>query len=160
MAYFDLTSTEQILAVLTADGSDGIDAVKIDAQGLDDDLGAALDKALPGVWEGIGDGSTGTPKQKRLLSLVAKYYCAGVVARMAQVIFLKKVSDGSNEGQRSDKDGWAWMAQAFFDQADTYLADLTTDLDLTPETVMPFRMFVRVIPDRDPITEPRAANLQ
>ncbi|QBJ04567.1 hypothetical protein HOV23_gp007 [Pseudomonas phage Lana] len=158
MPYFDLTSTAQILAVLTVDDTD-IDAEKIEAQGLDDDLGAQLDKALPGVWEGIADGTgTGASTSRlRKLKLVAKYFCAGTVARMAQVFILKKDTDGSNEGQRSDKDGWLWMSDRLMETANDHLRDLLKDLDLVPATAMPYTMFARVIPERDPITEPRAA---
>lgn len=156
MPYFDLTSTAQILAVLTVDDTD-IDAEKIEAQGLDDDLGAQLDEALPDVWSGIADGTGAEASDARLrkLKLVAKYFCAGTVARMAQVFILKKDTDGSNEGQRSDKDGWLWMSERLLETANKHLADLLKDLELTPETTMPYRMFVRVTPDRDPVTEPR-----
>lgn len=159
--YFGLTTTAQILAVLTVDDTD-IDAEKLEAQGLDDDLGAALDKALPDVWAGIADetGADFTAARKRKLKLMAKYFCAGVVARMAQVFILKKDTDGSNEGQRSDKDGWLWMSDRLLETADGHLSDLLEDLKLVPETVMPFTVFARVIPDRDPITTPRAAATQ
>lgn len=161
MAYFDLTSTAQILAVLTVDDTD-IDAEKIEAQGLDDDLGAQLDGALPGIWSGIADstGPKASPERLRKLKLVAKYFCAGTVARMAQVFILKKDTDGSNEGQRSDKDGWLWMSDRLMETANQHLSDLLKDLELVPETAMPYRMFVRVTPDRDPITQPRAAATQ
>jgi hypothetical protein len=157
MPYFDLTTTVQILAVLTVDDTD-IDAEKLEAQGLEDDLGAALDKALPGEWEGIADetGVKFTAARKRKLKLMAKYFCAGVVARMAQVFILKKDTDGSNEGQRSDKDGWLWMSDRLLETADGHLTDLLEDLQLVPEASMPFTVFSRVIPTRDPITTPRA----
>lgn len=155
--YFNLTSTPQILAVLTVDDTD-IDGEKIEAQGLDDDLGAQLDAALPGVWEGISNetGNKYTPARLRKLRLVAKYFCAATVARMAQVFILKKDTDGSNEGQRSDKDGWLWMSDRLMETANGHLKDLLTDLELVPATAAPFQMFVRVTPERDPITTPRA----
>lgn len=155
--YFNLTSTKQILAVLTVDDTD-IDAEKLEDQGLDDDLGAQLDAALPGVWEGISQetGLKYTPARLRKLRLVAKYFCAATVARMAQVFILKKDTDGSNEGQRSDKDGWLWMSDRLMETANGHLKDLLTDLELVPATAAPFQMFVRVTPDRDPITTPRA----
>lgn len=159
--YFNLTTTEQILAVLTVDETD-IDGEKLEAQGLDDDLGAQLDEALSGVWEGIADGTGPKASDARLrkLRLVAKYFCAGTVARMAQVFILKKDTDGSNEGQRSDKDGWLWMSQRLLETANKHLADLLTDLELVAETALPYQMFVRVIPDRDPITKPRVTAAQ
>lgn len=155
--YFDLTTTKQILAVLTVDDTD-IDAEKLEAQGLDDDLGAQLDAALPGLWEGLANetGPKASPARLRKLRLVAKYFCAATVARMAQVFILKKDTDGSNEGQRSDKDGWLWMSTRLMETANGHLKDLLTDLELVPETAAPFQMFVRVTPERDPITTPRA----
>lgn len=154
--YFDLTTTKQILAVLAVDDTD-IDAEKIEEQGLDDDLGAQLDAALPGVWSGIADGTGPKASDARLrkLRLVAKYFCAATVARMAQVFILKKDTDGSNEGQRSDKDGWLWMSERLTETANGHLKDLLTDLELVPATAAPFQMFVRVTPERDPITTPR-----
>ena len=159
--YFELTTTKQILAVLTVDDTD-IEAETIESQGLEDDLGAALDKALPGVWEALADGSDpkSTAAVQRKLKLMAKYFCAGTVARMAQVFILKKDTDGSNEGQRSDKDGWLWMSDRLLETADKHLADLIDILELTPAVSMPFTVFARVIPDRDPITTPRAAVAQ
>ena len=156
--YFNLTDTQQILAVLAVDDTD-IDAEKIEAQGLDDDLGAQLDGALLGVWEGVADetGAEYTAARLRKLRLVAKYFCAATVARMAQVFILKKDTDGSNEGQRSDKDGWLWMSERLMETANGHLKDLLTDLELVPATAAPFQMFVRVTPERDPITTPRAA---
>lgn len=155
--YYDLTTTQQILAVLTVDDTD-IDAEKLEQQGLDDDLGAQLDAALPGVWEGLANntGPQASPARLRKLRLVAKYFCAATVARMAQVFILKKDTDGSNEGQRSDKDGWLWMSERLMETANGHLQDLLTDLELVPATAAPFQMFVRVTPDRDPITTPRA----
>lgn len=155
--YFDLTTTKQILAVLTVDDKD-IDAEKLEAQGLDDDLGAQLDAALPGLWEGLANetGPKASPARLRKLRLVAKYFCAATVARMAQVFILKKDTDGSNEGQRSDKDGWLWMSERLMETANDHLKDLLTDLELVPATAAPFQMFVRVTPERDPITTPRA----
>jgi hypothetical protein len=159
--YYDLTSTAQILAVLTVDDTD-IDAEKIEAQGLDDDLGAELDRALPGIWEGLADGTgeKATPARLRKLKLAAKYFCAGTVARMAQVFILKKDTDGSNEGQRSDKDGWLWMSDRLMDTANGHMQDLLKDLGIVAAVTTPYTMFSRVIPDRDPITEPRAAATQ
>lgn len=150
MDYLGLTSTEQIRAVLTVSEADLPDRV-IDGFGLDDDLGALLDKALP-TWEAM---LAAGGKNARLLRLIGKYYCAGTLAGTAQVFVLKKQTDGSNEGQRSDKDGWLWMSVLFLGKADDALDEILDDLGLTPEVVLPNRVFTRVIPDRDPVTTPR-----
>lgn len=156
MPYYELTSTAQIRNVLTVSESDLPDEV-IEGFGLDDDLGAVLDKALPGVWEPISVGPAG--KQLRLLRLFAKYFCAGSLARTAQVFVLKKTTDGSNEGQRSDKDGWLWLSGSLLGQATAALDELVDDLGLTPAEVVPYSQISRVVPSRDPITTPRAANV-
>ena len=149
MAYLDLTTTSQIRAVLTVSETDLPDEV-IEGYGLDDDLGSLLDKNLP-TWSVIAAASG--PNARRL-RLVAKYYCAGTIARMAQLFVLKKDTDGSNEGQRSDKDGWMWVAASLLGQAERYLNEIKDDLSL-PQADANFTVFSRVIPTRDPITEPR-----
>lgn len=154
MDYLGLTSTEQIRAVLTVSEADLPDRV-IDAFGLADDLGALLDKALP-TWEAI---LAAGGKNGRLLKLIGKYYCAGTLAGTAQVFVLKKQTDGSNEGQRSDKDGWLWMSGHFLGKADEALDEILDDLGMLPEVVLPNRVFARVVPDRDPITTPRPTNV-
>lgn len=154
MDYLGLTSTEQIRSVLTVSEADLPDRV-IDGFGLADDLGALLDKALP-TWEVL---LAAGGKNARLLKLIGKYFCAGTLAGTAQVFVLKKNTDGSNEGQRSDKDGWLWMSAHFLGKADEALGDILDDLGLTPEVVLPFRVFTRVIPDRDPVTTPRPTSV-
>ena len=150
MAYLDLTTTSQIRAVLTVSETDLPDEV-IEGYGLDDDLGSLLDKNLP-TWSAVAEASG--PNARRL-RLVAKYYCAGTIARMAQLFVLKKDTDGSNEGQRSDKDGWMWLATSLLGQAEKYLNEIKDDLSLPQADAKTFTVFSRVIPTRDPITEPR-----
>lgn len=154
MAYFDLTTSEQILRVLAVGDAD-MTVETLDAQGLDDDLGAALDAALP-TWEVIKD-DVSKPANQRRLRLFAKYFCAGTVAVTAQVFILKKITDGSNEGQRSDKDGWAFLSASFLAKAQVYLDQINDDLGTSVPTT-PFSVISRVIPDRDPIVQPRATN--
>jgi len=155
MDYLGLTTTAQIRAVLTVSETDLPDEI-IDGFGIEDDLGAALDlalKALDPVWTQI---PLDSPNGRRI-KLFAKYFCAATLAVTAQTFILKKIADGSNEGQRSDKDGFLWMAPALLNKANGYINLILDDLDLTPVAVAPFRLMTRVIPERDPITEPRAA---
>ncbi|QYW06468.1 hypothetical protein uan_056 [Pseudomonas phage UAntarctica] len=156
MPYYELTSTDQIRAVLTVDSSDLPDRI-IEAYSLEDDMAAALDKALPDVWEPISSGQAG--KQLRLLKLFAKYFCAGTMAKTAQVFVLKKTTDGSNEGQRSDKDGWLWLSGLLLGKAQAALDELVDDLGLTPADTKMYSQIGRVTPDRDPITTPRSSNV-
>lgn len=152
MAYLDLTTTDQIRAVMAAEFED-IEDETIEGQNLDDDLLVALGSALP-TWEAVRDDSAKPVNQARL-RMFAKYFCAGTVGFMAQAIYLKKSTDGNNESGRSDKDGWAFVAQGFLDKAKGIMDDLLADLDLTP-TPATFSIVGRVPPDRDPITTPRS----
>lgn len=151
MDFFGLTTINQIRGVLTVDESD-IEDSTIEDYGLEDDLGRFLD-VVPD-WEEL----VKTPsKNTRRLKIAAKYFCAGMIGKRAQVFILKKSTDGSNEGQRSDKDGWAWLADGLLADAQAALAEVLEDLGLTPEPVMPYRVIAISIPDRDPIKTPRTA---
>ena len=153
MDYFGLTSNQQIMGVLTVDSSD-IDESTIESYGLEDDLGRFLD-AVP-EWETIAaDVAVPSSKNKRRLRIAAKYFCAGMVGKRAQVFILKKSTDGSNEGQRSDKDGWAWLAEGLLNDAYAALNEVLDDLGLIPEPVMPYNVISVSIPDRDPVKTPR-----
>lgn len=152
MPYLDLTTTAQIHAIMAAELED-IEEATIEAQGLDDDLLVALTSALP-TWAAVRDDDTKPANQARL-RIFAKYFCAGTVTFMAQVIYLKKSTDGNNESGRSDKDGWGFIAQGFMAKATEAMDGLLEDLGLAPEAT-PLSIIGRVIPDRDPITEPRS----
>lgn len=147
MPFHDLTTAEQIRNVLTVTKSELTDA-QIEGYGLDDDLGVMLDKHVP-TWESITD-----VKQVRLLRMVAKYFCAGTLAGTAQLFVLKKETDGSNEGQKSDKDGFSWLAGHLLGKCQAALQELIEELgEVVPPTI--FLVASRVVPTRDPITEPR-----
>lgn len=151
MDYLGLTTTEQILNVLTVDEED-LSQEQIDGYGLIDDLTIDLVSQLP-TWADVL--ATGSPVNQARLRSYAKYFCAGTLAVSAQVFVLKKATDGNNEGQRSDKDGWEFLSLKFLSKAQGFMDDLLEDLDLTPAvTVTP--IIGRVIPDRDVITEPRS----
>lgn len=151
MDILGLTNTEQIRAVLTTSESNLPDSV-IEGFGLEDDLGRMLDSSLP-TWPDLV--TANVPRQVRALRLVAKYFCAGTLARTATLWVLKKETDGSNEGQRSDKEGYTYLAGVFFAQAEEALNSLLEDLELPIPEVPIFTMISRGIPDRDPITEAR-----
>lgn len=152
MAYLDLTSTAQIRAVLAAEFED-IEDETIEAQGLEDDLMVALSKALPKWQEVLADDQK--PANQARLRLFAKYFCAGTIGFMAQVIFLKKSTDGNNESGRSDKDGWEFISQGFMSKALGFIDDILEDLGEAP-VIAPMSIIGRVIPTRDPITQPRS----
>lgn len=152
MAYLDLTTTEQIRAVMAAEFED-IEDETIEAQNLDDDLLIALGSALP-TWAAVLADDTKPVNQARL-RVFAKYFCAGTVGFMAQAIYLKKSTDGNNESGRSDKDGWTFVAQGFLNKAKEHMDAILADLGLTPAPTA-FSFVSRVPPDRDPITTPRS----
>ena len=153
MDYLGLTSTEQIFAILTLD-LDGEDLTveTVDGYGLIDDLTIALESQLP-TWADVL--ATGKPVNQARLRSFAKYFCAGTLAVSAQVFVLKKATDGNNEGQRSDKDGWTFLSEKFLAKASGFMEDLLEDLELTPEvTLTP--MVSLSTPDRDVIVDPRS----
>lgn len=152
MPFLDLTTTSQIRAVLTVSETDLPDEV-IEGYGLDDDLANKLAKDLPS-WKEILSTDVDSDNYRRL-RLAAKYFCAGTVARMAQIFVLKKDTDGSNEGQRSDKDGWLWVSATLLGQADGAITEIKDDLGLSQADAKKYTVFGRVIPTRDPITTPR-----
>lgn len=151
MDYLGLTTTEQILAVLTVDDTD-LEAEQVDGYGLEDDLLIALESQLP-TWQTVlAEGSK--VNQARLRSF-AKYFCAGTIAVSAQIFVLKKDTDGNNEGQRSDKDGWGFLSEKLLARAQAFLDDLLEAEGLVPETTA--LSYVGVInPSRDVIVEPRS----
>lgn len=143
----DILSPLQIRVVLTVSEADLPDEVLL-GFGLEDELEDVLDKKLP-TWEGLSERT-----HVRKLRMFSKYYCASVVARQAPVFILKKMTDGANEGQRSDRDGFRWLADELAGRAAGILDDLLEELDLK-EGSDPVELVGRVIPLRDPITEPR-----
>jgi len=148
MDALSLTSFSQIRGVLTVSEADLSDE-GLESYGLGDDLAVDLDEWLEG-WELITD-----EKQTRLLRLYAKYFCAATVAATAPVFVLTKQTDGANEGQRSGNEGFRWLADSLMAKALSYRDKL---LELVGEPVSTGEMVfaARVIPTRDPVTEPRS----
>ena len=147
MEILGLTGFDQIRGVLTVSPADLPDSVLI-PYGIEDDLAAELMTWVPGY------ASLTDENQLRLLRLFSKYFCASIVAGTAQVFVLTKASDGSNEGQRSDADGWAWMSNSLKQKAAGYKAQLLTALG-TSAAGPRITLVSRVTPTRDPITEAR-----
>lgn len=147
MDLLGLTSTEQVRNVLTVSQEDLPDEV-IQGFGLEDDLQTDLEGWVP-EWESITEDS-----QARRLRLYAKYFCAATIATMARVFILKKSTDGSNEGQRSDVDGFADLADLLMGKASAHRKALETALGRgeTPG----FTMVSRLSPARDVITQARS----
>lgn len=154
MEFYGLTTALQIQKILTV-GNQDLTVEDIMAQGLEDNLASELDAAVP-QWEIVKEDPS-KPATQRRLRLFAKYYCAGTVALTAQAFILKKITDGSNEGQRSDKDGWAHLAANLLNKAAQYLAMVVADEGLTQPSVIP-SLISRVTPDRDPVTQPRSTS--
>jgi hypothetical protein len=151
MSLLELTSFAQIRGVLTVSSADLPDAT-LAGYGLEDDLQVELESWLAN-WQAITSGAD--EQRKRLLRLWAKYYCAAVVASTASVFVLKKVSDGANEGQRSDTEGFAHIKQEMLDKAAGFKRQL--EKLINPLVVTDTMTFTsRVIPGRDPITQARS----
>lgn len=143
----DLLRLDQVRSVLTVSPVDLPDEV-LEGYGLEDDLAADLDSRLPS-WETLNDSS-----HLRSLRMFVKYRAAALIAVTAPVFVLKKSTDGSNEGQRSDRDGFLWLAENLNARANAILSGLLEELGEDVE-VEPFELVGKSIPARDPITEPR-----
>lgn len=143
----DLLDLQQIRNVLTVSPADLPDNV-LNGYGLEDDVEAALDKRL-GAWRALVD-----DKHIRSLRLYTKYKAASLVALTAPVFVLKKSTDGSNEGQRSDRDGFLWLAGSLSGRADVIMDDLLEELGMTVNAGQ-IDLVGKSIPSRDPIVEPR-----
>lgn len=160
MTLLSLTTFDQIRGVLTVSPEDLPDET-LTPYGLEDDLAVDLDGWVSG-WQAIIEAGTAVEpsptaesvKQLRLLRLYAKYFCAAQLAATAPVFVLTKVGDGSNEGQRSDAEGFLWLQSAMQTKANSYKALLAEELGQSaPASMMQF--ISRVIPTRDPVTEAR-----
>lgn len=147
MVISDLLDLDQIRAVLTVSEADLPDDVMEDF-GLADEIEDILDDRVP-LWSEIV-----LPKLQRKLRVFVKYKAAATLALMAPVFVLKKMTDGANEGQRSDRDGFRWLAEELDAKAEKALAGLLEELDV--EVFPGYSELVGVVnPLRDPITEPR-----
>lgn len=155
MDFFGLTSINQIRGVLTVTESD-LDDSTVQDFGLDDDLAQFLDGVVG--WEAIAMDKTEPPvKNLRRLRRAAKYFCAGMIAKRAQVFILKKETDGSNEGQRSDKDGWLWMSEQLLSDAAKALEEVLLDQGKVVDPLLPYSVISVSVPTRDPVKTPREA---
>lgn len=161
MTLLSLTSFNQIRGVLTVSEADLPDET-LTAYGLEDDLSVDLDE-WAGEWQGIVEAggaiepppSAESVKQFKLLRLYAKYFCAAQVAATAPVFVLKKNTDGSNEGQRSDKDGFLWLSNLLSNKASQYKTALIEALGEEEPAAGVMTFTSRVTPTRDPVTEAR-----
>lgn len=146
----DLTSFEQIRGVLTVSPADLPDEV-LQAYSLEDDLMVALTEWLT-EWEDVQ--ASGTARQKLLLKLYSKYRCAALVAASGQNFTLKKFTDGANEGQRSDTEGFQKLRDHMESRASSYKKKLEDELSTALST--PNRTIMGVAsPTRNPVSEGR-----
>lgn len=144
----DFISADQIRSILTVSPADLPDSIII-GQALEDDIALILDKAIPG-WEA----KTFEGRSLRLLRTFVKYKAAAIVATTAPVFILKKTTDGNNEGQRSDREGFLWLSGSLNDKANEVLNDLLEEEGI--DTYSGSWDLVGVSsPGRDVITTPR-----
>lgn len=143
----DLLKLPQVRSILTVSPVDLPDELLAE-YGLEDDIAADLDRRLP-QWAGLTD-----VNQVRSLRLYVKYRAAAIIAVTAPIFVMKKSTDGSNEGQRSDADGFLWLADTLNGKADAVLNELLEELGIDV-SVEPFNLVGKSEPTRDPITEPR-----
>jgi hypothetical protein len=159
MPLFSLTTFDQIRGVLTVSQADLHDET-LASYGLDDDLAVELD-GWAGDWQAMITAGQAEPaavedvKRYRLLRLFAKYFCAAAVAATAPVFVLTKSTDGSNEGQRSDQEGFLWLQKSMLAKAAGFREQLLEVLG-SQQSAAVMTVISRVTPARDPVTEARS----
>lgn len=147
----ELTTFDQIRGVLTVSSADLPDSVLL-AYSLEDDLQVDMERWLS-EWQAVRDGTEA--RQKTLLRLYAKYRCAALVAASGQNFTLQRFTDGSNEGQRSDIEGFQLLRAHMESRAASYREELegvlSTSLSSEPVAIMGVAS-----PNRNPVTEGRS----
>ncbi len=143
----DLFDHAALRAVLTVSESELPESV-LCSYNVEDDVTVELNRRVTG-WQDIAEDD-----QLLCLRLFAKYFAASVVATTASIFVLKKETDGNNEAQRSDKDGFAYIAPALREKAEAALRMLFDLQGVESETAAP-ALLDRVVPTRDIITQAR-----
>lgn len=149
MEILGLTTFNQVRGVLTISVRDLPDAVLQD-YGLEDDLDVDLDSWL-GDYAAKTDGN---PKLLKLVKLYAKYRCAAWLAASGQNFIYTQMSDGTNQAQRSDTEGFQKLRVHLESRANDYREKIQIELSQASSVSVP--VFGRVAPTRNPVTEPRS----
>jgi len=151
MTVLDLTSFDQIRGVLAVSPSDLPDEI-LTPYSLEDDLEVDLDGWAEG-WREVR--ATGEKRQQTLLKLYAKYRCAAWVAAAGQNFMFTRFTDGANQGQRSDAEGFEKLKRHMEARAASYREQLEEALSAT-YTATRATLFGRATPSRDPNIEGRS----
>lgn len=152
MDLLGLTTTEQVRSVLTVSEHD-LPLETMAGYALDDDLAADLQEWLPDWGTVVPEADV---ENRRLLRLFSKYFCAATLAGVLPLFALKKVSDGSNEGQRSDVEGFSSLRWGLLEKADRNKSKLLAALEKESAEPARYALVGRVVPARDVITEARS----
>lgn len=150
MDVLGLTSFAQVRGVLTVSSADLPDEV-MQGFGVEDDLAEELHGWLPDWATVLAESDE---RKTRLLRLYAKYLCASLFAGTAEVFVLTKISDGSNEGQRSGE-GLEELATKLKAKAAGYRASYEELVSGQSRGPTSYTLISRVTPARDPVTEAR-----
>lgn len=151
MTVLDLTSFDQIRGVLAVSPNDLPNEI-LEPYGLEEDLEVDL-SGWVGDWQRIRD--SGAARQQMMLKLYAKYRCAAWVAAAGQNFMFTRFTDGANEGQRSDAEGFEKLKNHMESRAASYREQLEESLSPT-YSASRTTLFGRVTPGRDPVTEGRS----
>ena len=150
MDVLGLTSFAQIRGVLTVSPADLPDE-SMQGFGVEDDLAEDLHGWVPAWADVLAENDD---RKVRLLRLYAKYLCASLFAGTAEVFVLTKISDGSNEGQRSGE-GLQDLASKLKAKAAGYRAAYEALVSGQSRGSTSYTLISRVTPTRDPVTEAR-----
>lgn len=149
MDILGLTTFDQVRGVLTVSVRDLPDSV-LQNYGLEDDLDVDLSSWLEDYTTKVAD----SPRIAKLVNLYAKYRCAAWLAASGQNFIYTQMSDGTNQAQRSDTEGFQALRIHLESRALHYREKVQEEL--SEESVVVAPLFGRVSPTRDPVTEPRS----
>ena len=149
MDILGLTTFNQVRGVLTVSVRDLPDSV-LQNYGLEDDLDVDL-----GSWlEDYAAKIAANERLAKLVKLYAKYRCAAWLAASGQNFIYTQMSDGTNQAQRSDTEGFQALRIHLESRAMYYREKAQEELSEDAIAVAP--LFGRVSPTRNPVTEPRS----
>lgn len=149
MDILGLTNFQQVRGVLTVSVRDVPDSVLENY-----DLASDLDVDLESWLGDYASKLAGDPSLEKLVKLYAKYRCAAWLAASGQNFIYTQMSDGTNQAQRSDTEGFQALRLHLEGRARHYQEKSQEKLNEQATTSL--TLFGRAVPARDPVTETRS----
>lgn len=149
MGILGLTNFQQVRGVLTVSVRDLPDSVLENY-----DLASDLDVDLEGWLGDYASKIAADASLEKLVKLYAKYRCASWLAASGQNFIYTQMSDGTNQAQRSDTEGFQALRLHLEGRARHYQQKAQEKLNEQVSSTL--TIFGRATPSRDPVTETRS----